>query len=145
MLDSASRAQASIEALILIAALFAFLLAFIPAINNARELVKYGIATKGAEAAMQEIHDALREIVVLGGGNVISREINLPADALVYYEGPSSELRLSVRVGGRTKNFSRDTIVPVALRGGNLTRGSYLVRMANNGSIVSIEFDRTSS
>lgn len=67
------RGQSSIEFLILLAAFFAFLAAWVPVINSVRQASAESMEQKYAELALSDLVGAGDEVFILGSGN--AREV----------------------------------------------------------------------
>jgi len=74
------RGQASAELLILFAALFAFLLLFMPVISGARQRADFLVVDQSQQIALQKIADASNEAHAMGRGTSLSGTVFFPAE-----------------------------------------------------------------
>ncbi|MGC8850763.1 MAG: hypothetical protein ACP5O3_00835 [Candidatus Micrarchaeia archaeon] len=134
--------QASVELIILLAALFAFLAAFIPAINSARALANFAAVSRAQESALSRVAEAASHASVLGNGNSFSTPVFLPADnTSFFFDADSGELRMSFASSGRASNSSRALSFPVSLYNATrLPRGSFQATVSCLNGEVRVSF-----
>lgn len=143
MTNCESRSQVSLELILLIAALLAFLLALLPVINEVRELTEFSAVLKQEEIFLNRIAADAKEVSVLGEGNVVEREMFLPADeTIVSFDEGKQAILLGFRQGNRFKALSEETGFRIQLKRFNASRGSYLIKASNEGEgkiVVSLQ------
>lgn len=126
------------ETLIILSALFAFLLAFIPVINQARELVEFANTVGQAEAFAERFSADLKQAQLLGSGNsrewffsLTSGEVEVAFDATVKV------LRVTASYGRHSKKLENQLGFRILLSGESRLRpGSFAVRVKNDSGRV---------
>jgi hypothetical protein len=134
----ALRGQASLETLIVLSALFAFLLAFIPVINQARELIEFAKTAGNAQAFAERFSADLKQAQLLGGGNAREWVFSLNAGELeVSFDPASNVLRMVLNYGSHSKKIEEKLGFPIFLSGeSRLKKGDFVVRAKNNAGRV---------
>jgi len=130
------RAQASLEMLVVLAALFAFFAAFLPVIKGGIEAAEFSVAAKANEAALSHFAGMAREAFVLGRGNSFSRTVWLAGNGSVRFNETTSMLALDFSEAGHSKRLVAQVDFALNFSGANFSRGSHLLSVNNSGGAV---------
>ncbi|MFA4946048.1 MAG: hypothetical protein WC607_00710 [Candidatus Micrarchaeia archaeon] len=130
------RAQASLETLIVLAALFAAFLAFAPVLARASALVSFSTATTRHSRVFDAIWSAARDASVLGDGNSFSFRVTPPTPANISIEG--GVLNYSFSAAGESKSFARNAGFPLLLANESIPEGALVFRVSNKAGVVSV-------
>jgi len=103
-----SKGQASVELMVLLAALLAFLLLFMPVIETSRRQTDFLVAKQAQQIALQKIAGAADEAYFLGKATSFSGTVFFPADntTLSFEEG---SLKMVFQTGDRNGELFRKT------------------------------------
>ncbi|NYZ75150.1 hypothetical protein H0O03_02705 [Candidatus Micrarchaeota archaeon] len=135
------RSQASLEYLVVLAALFAFLAAFAPLVNSTRELAQYAVVVRTQESAFHRVVEACSQASVFGYSAASSREIILDADkTLFYYNESTATLSMSFVQGNRSKTLYAQTDYAVGVGSSQLRKGKYLASVVSTPSGIRLDF-----
>ena len=134
----ALRGQASLETLIVLSALFAFLLAFIPVINQARELVEFAKTADQAQAFAERFSADLKQAQLLGSGNAREWVLSPTSGEIeVSFDAAANALRITANYGSHSKKLIKEIGFPVFLTGeSRLKSGSFTIRVKNDSGRV---------
>ena len=135
-----NRAQASLEMLVVLAALFAFFAAFLPVIKGGIEAAEFSVAARANEAALDGVAGMAREAFVLGRGNAFSRRVWLAGNGTLGFNATASSLVLAFSEAGRSKTISILLDFELGLEEANFSRGSHLVSVNNSGGAIEARF-----
>ncbi|MEW5955441.1 MAG: hypothetical protein AB1626_02795 [Candidatus Micrarchaeota archaeon] len=139
------RSQASLEYLIVLAALFAFLAAFAPLVNSVRDLAHYSVVARTQESAFHRVVEASSQAAVFGYASTSSREVTLAAEkTFFYYNESTASLSMRFVQGNRSKTFSAHTDYAVSVGSSPLLKGKYAASAASTPGGVRLEFARQS-
>ena len=130
-----SRAQASIEALLVTLAFFSVILALSPVILRAAEAANYASATVRHEAILDSLCSDARDAFVLGEGNAYSFRAQLPTNASLLFDQDSLELSYYFECAGHHKNFTRELGFPITLNNATLPAGLISFETKNSGGV----------
>ena len=135
----ASRGQASLETLVVLSALFAFLLAFIPVVNQARELVEFAKTVSQAQVLANRLSSDLKQAQLLGDGNAREWVFVLSSGEIIVSFSNSSLLLVS-SYANHSKKIEFALGFPVSASGETrLTPGSFTVRVWNDFGRVKVK------
>ncbi len=140
----ALRGQTSLETLIVLSALFAFLLAFIPVVIQARELIEFAKTAGQAQAFAERLSSDLKQAQLLGGGNAREWVFSLTGGevtvSLVSLAPDASVLVVTSFYAGHSKKIERTLGFQASLAGETrLAAGSFIVRVKNDAGRVKAE------
>ena len=130
------RAQASMELLVILAALFAFFAAFLPVIREASEFAEFSVAAKMNEAAFNHLTGLAREVFVLGRGNCFSRHVRLAGNGSLWFNDSTSVLWMNFSARRHSMNFSARLGFGLALNSTNFRAGNAELTVENRGTVV---------
>lgn len=129
------RAQVSLEFLILFAAFLAFLLVWIPLINNFKKASEFGIGVRYAELFISDLKNSVNEVCVLGSGNKRIINMNIMGNGILYAENKS--IFLFLEVNGEEKTFEERVKCEVELNRMELN-GKMEILVENEENIIKI-------
>ncbi len=132
----AALGQASLELLVLLAALFAFFTAFLPVIKEGIELAKFSAASKVNEAAFIHLTGMAKEASVLGKGNRFSKALRLEGNGFLRFNESTSVLSMNFSSGRRSKQFSAVIDFSFKLDATNFSSGNRVFSVENSGMFV---------
>ncbi|MFN7088613.1 MAG: hypothetical protein ACK4NX_02240 [Candidatus Paceibacteria bacterium] len=136
----ASSGQASLETLIVLSALFAFLLAFIPVVNQARELIEFAKMVGQAQAFASRLSSDLKQAQLLGDGNAREWAFSFAGGEMEVSLTNSNVLVVSCSYAGHSKKIETVLGFPASLSGETrLAAGSFIVRVKNDYGHVEAE------
>jgi len=130
------RLQASIEALLVMAAFLSLLLALMPVINKAATVVSFASAAARHQQAFDELCSDAADAFVLGQGNKFVSPQRLPTDAALNFNDSTTTLYYSFNASNLSKTFSRRLGFTLALNNRTLPKGSLVFEVANDGGVA---------
>lgn len=130
------RSQASLELLILLAAMFAFFTAFLPVIKQAVELAEFSSAAKTNEAAFIHLAGMAKEAFLLGKGNRLSASARLEGNGSLWFNESTAVLWMDFSRAGHSKKLSASVDFSFKLNQTPFSSGYYLLRVENAGAAV---------
>jgi hypothetical protein len=131
------RAQSSIELLLVLAALFALLLAFTPIIKDVRSATEQKLVVAQEQELLQTVSDLAGKVRILGEGSVLSQEVRVPVETTIVYEG--GFIKTEFPLGNSTKTLAKEIAFPLSLQK-NLAKGTYRLFAENSGGLVQVDF-----
>jgi len=127
-----SRAQVSLEFLILVAAFLAFLAAWLPVLGKVKAETEQGIAISFARESAARLAGALDDVCMLGEGNVRLVDLNVVGSASVEGKGKR------VFIVGEDYAVSANRICHSG-EFGLQVEGPVRLRVASQGGLVEVE------
>jgi len=135
------RSQASLEYLVVLAALFAFLAAFAPLVNSVRDLAQYAVVARTQESAFHRVVEACSQTSSFGYAAVSSREIILSAEKTFFsYNESTATLSMRFVHGNRSKTLYAKTDYAVNVGSGALAEGKYSASASSSPRGVRLDF-----
>jgi hypothetical protein len=134
-----AKAQVSLELLLVLAALAALFLAFLPFANQTRAATDYAAAFKQEQLVLAQTAADCREARLLGEGTRYSREWFLPAETTFYFESETLALKAVFAVGGERGVVSEPLGFGVSLEKATLPKGNAIVFVENSGGAVTVK------
>lgn len=134
------KAQLSVELLLLLAVLFAFLLALAPVINKTREAAELASSTKANQIALETIATNARQSYLLGNGAQLEAKVVFKTDVAMNSAPPLLEMNFSS--ASVSKTISADLgfeLLPLQFA---LEKGVYRAVFSNSAGKVSAVFSR---
>lgn len=138
------KAQASLEYLLVLSALFAFLLAFVPLINDAVEAAKFNAVLIQEQNSFQKIIDLAEEANVLGNGNSLSEELYFPTETSIVFNELNNNLSVSFTAFNKTKTLWRKMNSNIKLEMHQKLSGHYSARISCEDGTIGIEMRKKS-
>lgn len=142
---SSGRGQASLELLLLLAALFAFLAVLVPSINSGRELVDHAQVAQEEKSAFNRLWEAASKASVLGAGTSFSIDFVLPAEQTeIAFNEKSFLLSMRTKEGNRTLESNKTLAFPIILKYNPwvLEKGQYSAKVSAVAGGVSFYFNQ---
>ncbi|MBI5228920.1 hypothetical protein HY991_02330 [Candidatus Micrarchaeota archaeon] len=135
------RAQSSLEYLLVLSVLFAFLAVFIPVVKDAVEAAKFAAILEQERASFQRLIDLGSEAHALGKGSFLSEEIHFPAQTKLTFNPRSTDLSISFTAFNKTKILWKK----ISFNPRPLSKelfGDYLVKAFAEGEGITFEFKK---
>lgn len=143
MLVGEGRGQASLETLVVAAALLVFLAAFLPFVSETRALAEYGEAAVQEKIFLKTLAEDAKQARLLGGGNVFSREFFLPANkTFLEFNETSEALELVFEEGARNGSFEEFISFGVVFVRQRFGRGKIYYTVRNEDGVIRASFSR---
>ena len=131
-----SRAQLSLEYMLLLAAFFSALLAFIPSISSLHANAVFASDVQNAQNFMNGLESASEKMLILGSGS----QLALTARALTVWElgisGPKAILKVKSESIGKSKTIEAELATPFELGQKTFTAGFRLLLKNENGKLT---------
>ncbi|MFH0922676.1 MAG: hypothetical protein V1811_01305 [Candidatus Micrarchaeota archaeon] len=134
------KAQLSIELLLLLAVLFAFLLALAPIITKTQAAANLAASTKSNQIALETISSNARQAYLLGNGAQLEAKIVLKTPVEIVSSPPVLEMRFSA--GNVSKSVSTDLGFELSPSQTNLENGVFKAVFSNTAGKVSVVYSR---
>jgi len=128
-----------LEFLVVLAAVVALFLAFLPLVNDARVAAAYAVVAKQEQVILAQTAADCREARLGGAGTVFSREWRLPAATTFYFE--DGALKAVFESGDGEHSLSERTAFNVKLAETRLAAGGIAVSVENKGNAVEAVFE----
>ncbi|MFH0974109.1 MAG: hypothetical protein V1817_04970, partial [Candidatus Micrarchaeota archaeon] len=150
----ASKAQVSLELLIVIAALAVLLVAFLPFVSETREAANYAAVAKREQAILVQTAADCRAARLGGAGSLFLREWALSTATNFSFTddgandsggsgGSGSVLRAEFFAGGKQRSVEEDVGFSVRLFEAALAAGRIAVAVENKAGVVEIVFQES--
>lgn len=137
-----TRGQVSIELLLLLAALFAFLLALAPVLSQVQELVYWSARAKQSEAVFQRMVSDANTVFALGNDNSLRSRFNMPLNATLSFDDEKHRFSMSFSGAKRSKSLSTDTVFRLVLNQTRLDAGRWVLVVAAAENKVFLNLSR---
>ena len=121
------KAQASLEFLIVFAALAVFLAVLLPIYSAAQEKAREKIIDETQKLAFQQLVDLTRKAEVLGVESMVSSKVRFTANASLEFEEPTSILRMVYSNSG-AKEINETLGFPAKVETTEFEEGHYVVQ-----------------
>lgn len=142
---SGRRAQASIEVLVALAALFAFLAIILPSASKAFDASRFQSIYSSEKKFFGELAFHSRNAVLLSEGTRFSFNALLPAEnTSIRFVEAGGLLEISFWAGGKSRNFSESFPQAVYAPSKNFSEGAYSFSVFNNGSGIVVSGEKSS-
>ncbi len=140
----ARKAQVGLELLLVLAALTALLVAFVPLIQQTRGAADYAVAAKQLQLVLVQAAADCREAKLGGDGALFVREWFLPERTAFSFDEDASEFKAVFDSGGATRSVSAYVGFPVVFaRGGaSFERGRTRVSIENKAGSIEACFQK---
>jgi hypothetical protein len=136
------KAQVSLELLLVLAALAALLVAFVPLIQQSRGAADYAVAAKQLQLVLAQAATDCREAKLGGDGTLFVRDWFLPERASFSFDAGASELKAIFASGGETRSVSAGVGFFVVFSGASLERGRIQSVVENKGGSIEVRFQK---
>src|SRR3989338_5554173 len=131
-----SRAQLSLEYMLLLAAFFSALLVFMPVIAGLHANAVFASDVQNAQNFMNGLESASEKMLILGSGS----QLALTARVLTLWQlninGTKATLVLTSESAGKSKTFETELAVPLELGQKTFTSGFSMLLKNENGKIT---------
>ncbi|MBS3057561.1 MAG: hypothetical protein J4415_02930 [Candidatus Diapherotrites archaeon] len=131
-----SRAQLSLEYMLLLAAFFSALLVFMPVIAGLHANAVFASDVQNAQNFMNGLESASEKMLILGSGS----QLALTARVLTLWQlninGTKATLVLTSESAGKSKTFETELAVPLELDQKTFTSGFSMLLKNENGKIT---------
>ena len=138
----ARKAQVSLELLLVLAALAALLVAFVPLIQQAAGAADYAVTAKQMQIVLAQVATDCREAKLGGSGALFVRDWFLPERAAFSFDAGASEFKADFDSGGEARSVSAHVGFPVVFSGESLERGRIRVSVENKGGSIDVRFQK---
>lgn len=130
------RGQVSVELLVVMAAFFAFLVAWLPVVLNVGSAASADVAARYAQLAATDIQKSAEEVALLGPGNSKQLEIVLQADTEFGFESEAIRLVYSDDSGRRV--VERPSSRSIEFEFAELQKGRHSLLIESAGNEVRV-------
>lgn len=135
------RGQASLETLVVAAALLAFLAVFLPFVAQTRSITRYGESAVEEKLFLATLAEDARQARLLGEGNAFARDFFLPANrTILSFDETAQSLELVFEESGKTASFSEPVGFRVALGKQVFERQKVFYSLKNEGGAIVVYF-----
>lgn len=134
------KAQASLEFILVLTAFISMLLLFVPAINNAFALAKFGLESQKAKAFAIELKQSVEKLSIYGIGSKIEIEANPSIEWNVSTIGKKLSISLKDGFLNETKVFTEDLALEIVFPIEKISKKT-VFSMEKTDSNISIEYN----
>lgn len=137
----AGKGQASLELLLILAALFAFAVALAPVFSSSMRKARSAVVDNAQALALAQIAGAVREAEILGAGNSFAVRVRFPADSTTLaFDGSQGVLSMNYSFASQSRQLNERFGFPLSLAQPQkvFPRGSFDVEIAFEKNAVGI-------
>jgi len=129
------KAQLSLEFLVILSALAAFLLAFLPVYSQAQQNAKAKIVEQAQSLAFSQITALARQAEILGKQNSLAEKIRFQADNTSFaFDGQTTALKMRFDYAGKTREVEEKLGFQIAVPEGAFPKGDFRAVAENDGA-----------
>ncbi len=129
-----SRGQLSLELMILVAGMIAFIAILTPSILNFSNKSQQAVLLKGNEAQLDLIAGSLNKAIVLGKGSKVSIEANFLTNCVLDASG----VNISLECNGSNTRLTKRIYAEVFFSK-KFAKGSYVISISNSENGIELE------